>query len=227
MADEAKGGLSGPAQAAVIAGAFGLLTAVLTNWDKMPWNRPASHAVQPPVATTAPATTAAPGQVPTDAAVAVADAQQRALSGQAEVLNQIAGQIEGVSAGLPPAPDKVAATPVSGTVGMPDTDADPAPPPPARTPDLFSGRWASADDDNVRIQLTGAADPGGNRYGTMIDGDGARVTVAVSGREIDFTMNAMGVPVPCVGELSSSGQAIHLTCTAMGEEQSLRLTRRP
>lgn len=39
MAEEGRSGLSGAAQAAIITGCFGLLTVVLTNWDRMPWNR--------------------------------------------------------------------------------------------------------------------------------------------------------------------------------------------
>jgi hypothetical protein len=159
MAEEGKGGLSAPAQAVIITGCFGLLTVMLTQWDRMPWNRgspPPAAATVPAQASIPPAPTTEAKSGTAEAAASLNAAEARTLGAQADKMNEIA--------------DLIAGTPVSGTVGMPEPGLatgerrkDPPELQPAPAPDLFSGRWASADDDTVRIAISGAPDGGGVR----------------------------------------------------------------
>lgn len=111
MADEPKGGLSGPAQAAIIAGLFGLMTTLITQWDKLFGESATSPAVErrdlaapslapgpAAVATNKPALpeAAPPAIASTSIAAADTEADRAALRGIGE---QIA------SARVPPAPE--------------------------------------------------------------------------------------------------------------------------
>lgn len=197
----------------MITGCLGLPTVMLTQWDRMPWNRgspPPAAATVPAQASIPPAPTTGSTSGTAEAAASLKAAEARTLRAQAAKLDEIAKLIAG--------------TPITGRVGTPEPDATPPPATAARA-DPFCGRWASADDDYVRIAILGAPDAGGVRYGRLTDGDGNSITVSVDGREMRLTTNRLGVAVPCHGEVSAAGTSIFLPCTALGEEDGFRLRR--